>query len=220
MSDRCETCGGAVYSGPPDCPTCGAPNCCRACCEKTTDAAMRWKFFGDSPRGATFSPCRTWRYALWRRWNDSRIVEIDNSDVGPDFQRMVAFVGLNPSTADEMDDDKTITRCINFAKSWGFDGLCMLNLFAFCTKDPKILKRAPDPIGPENDECLRRAIGLFGKVVAAWGNDGVFRNRHYGVRHFMWPSRMWHLGLTKTGCPKHPLYLKATTQPIRWETGR
>lgn len=34
---RCEHCGSdRIYHGPPDCPTCGAPNCCQTCCQITT----------------------------------------------------------------------------------------------------------------------------------------------------------------------------------------
>ena len=67
--------------------------------------------------GAGFSLCRTWRYKLWRRW----------SSAGP----IVAFIGLNPSTADELNDDPTIRRCIGFARHWGFGGMYMLNVFAY-----------------------------------------------------------------------------------------
>lgn len=32
LSNRCDECGARTYSGPPGCPTCGAPNCCQQCC--------------------------------------------------------------------------------------------------------------------------------------------------------------------------------------------
>lgn len=33
-SERCDHCGSDhIYSGPPDCPRCGAPNCCQVCCQ-------------------------------------------------------------------------------------------------------------------------------------------------------------------------------------------
>jgi len=35
MSERCEHCGcDRIYSGPPDCPRCGAPVCCEICCKE------------------------------------------------------------------------------------------------------------------------------------------------------------------------------------------
>jgi hypothetical protein len=84
--------------------------------------------------GADFSPCRTWRYKLSRRW----------SLTGP----MIAFVGLNPSTADEIDDDPTVRRCIGFARRWGFSGMYMLNVFAYRSTNPRELRTATDPVGP------------------------------------------------------------------------
>jgi hypothetical protein len=67
---------------------------------------------------AKFSACRKYRYALWRNWDGSKPYAM--------------IIGLNPSTADENENDPTITRCINFAKSWGYGGVCVTNLFAYC----------------------------------------------------------------------------------------
>jgi hypothetical protein len=141
-------------------------------------------------------------------------------DLGPDYSRMVAFIGLNPSTADETADDPTIRPCIGFAKLWGFDGMCMLNLFALRATDPDEMKRHADPVGPDNDECLRRGVRLFCKTVACWGVHGNHRNRHYGIRGFLVPDGLWHFGLTKGGQPKHPLYLRSDTAPVRWMRDR
>jgi hypothetical protein len=60
---------------------------------------------------------KTWRYELRRVWDPTR--------------GLVAFIGLNPSTADETHDDPTVRRCIGFARCWDFGGLIMLNAFAF-----------------------------------------------------------------------------------------
>ncbi|MDA8965892.1 DUF1643 domain-containing protein, partial [Pseudomonadales bacterium] len=91
---------------------------------------------------ADFSPCRTYRYALWRTWDKT--------------EPYVLFLGLNPSTADETENDPTITRCIDFAKQLGFGGLCMANLFAFRATQPKDLKQAKDPVGDANDKWLSK----------------------------------------------------------------
>ncbi|HVJ81095.1 MAG TPA: DUF1643 domain-containing protein [Planctomycetia bacterium] len=161
----------------------------------------------DSESGALFSPCRTWRYALWRRWNDEKRANC------------VAFIGVNPSTADEKDDDPTIRRCIGFAKSWGYGGLCMLNAYAFCATDPAALKSATDPIGPENDEALLRFTADSVAIVAAWG-------RHCGASRAEEVCRLVArpiecLGRNLSGSPRHPLYLPAgARRELYWRPAR
>ena len=100
---------------------------------------------------AIFSSCRKYRYILWRRWA---------VDCNANY---AMFVGLNPSTADETDDDPTIRRCIRFAKSWGYSGLCMANLFAYRATDPKDMLVATGPVGVENDKYLLE----YAKIVSA-----------------------------------------------------
>jgi hypothetical protein len=149
--------------------------------------------------GATLSPCRTYRYSLWRVWE-------------PD-KGMVAFCGLNPSTADETVDDPTIRRCIGFARDWGYGGLYMLNLFAFRTKNPKVMKAAADPVGPENDATLADYQKKGVLIVAAWGIDGVFKGRaDYVLKNVLVHGPLKCLGRTKDGQPKHPLFLPKTVQ--------
>jgi hypothetical protein len=153
--------------------------------------------------GATFSPCRTYRYALWRRW-----------DMFDD--RFMAIIGLNPSTADERDDDPTIRRCIGFAKREGFGGIVMLNLFAYRTKSPSIMKRAADPIGPDNDRIIMGYDRKGFMIVGVWGADGHFMGRADEVRKLI-NQPIYCFGLTKSGQPLHPLYLRADTPLVRIE---
>jgi hypothetical protein len=148
-----------------------------------------------------FSPDRQYRYQLWREW------------IGGDGY--VQIIGLNPSIADETDDDKTITRCINFAKSWGYSGLCMTNLFAFCATKPADMKAAEDPVGRDNDIHLMSVAKSAGVIIAAWGNDGSYRNRANQVMSVLPPMHI--LKLNGDGSPGHPLYLKKTLRPIPWE---
>lgn len=145
-----------------------------------------------------FSPCRAYRYALWREW------------IGGTGYAM--FVGLNPSTADEKLDDPTIRRCVAFAKAWGYAGLCMTNLFAFRATQPADMMAAADPVGPDNDKHLLALSSEAGVIVAAWGVHGSFGGRDVAVR-VMLPA-LHCLKITKDGHPGHPLYLAKTLTPI------
>lgn len=148
---------------------------------------------------AVLSPCRTWRYALERRWGS-----------GP----FVMFVGLNPSTADEHVDDPTIRRCIRFAKDWGFGGLLMANLFGYRATKPADLVKAADPIGPDTDVWLTTLSCRSALVVAAWGAHAFTERRAGDVLELL--GDVYALGLTKDGAPRHPLYMRADSKPFKW----
>lgn len=149
--------------------------------------------------GAAFSACGRYRYALWRRWG-----------AGPG----VAFIGLNPSTADHEMDDPTIRRCIGFARQWGFGSVSVFNLFAFRATKPDELRLAEAPVGPENDRWLRNAGSVERLVVAAWGVHGSHRGRDRRARALL--PDLSCLGITQGGHPRHPLYLRsdAPLQPF------
>ncbi|MCC5810579.1 MAG: DUF1643 domain-containing protein [Ectothiorhodospiraceae bacterium] len=122
------------------------------------------------------------------------------------------IIGLNPSTADETVNDPTITRCINFARSWGYGGVCVANLFAYKATYPRDLKSAEDPVGRRNDAWLRKLAADAGVVVAAWGNDGAHLGRSRQVRAMI--PDMYCLRMNRSGEPAHPLYLKAALRPV------
>jgi len=150
--------------------------------------------------GATFSPCRTWRYRLERRWAPGDLA---------------AFILLNPSTADETRDDPTIRRCIGFARKWGFGGMILGNAFGLRSTDPRGLYSHPDPVGPDNDAALARIAADAGRVVCGWGVHGELRDRGESVARIIRQAGAVPLALriTKAGHPGHPLYLSASTIP-------
>lgn len=153
---------------------------------------------------ACLSDDRKYRYALGRIWE-------------PGAHKTLVVIGLNPSTADETEDDPTIRRCIGFAKSFGCGGLTMLNLFGFRSTDPKGLRSCADPIGPENDLTLLSArMQENTTIVAAWGAHGSYLHRDREVRK-MFNGQLHHLGFTKDGHPRHPLYLRSDTPIALWE---
>ena len=156
----------------------------------------------DYTKDAILSTDRAYRYALRRYW-------------GNPANGYAVFIGLNPSTADETQDDPTIRRCIRFAQDWGFGGLCMANIFAFRATQPEDMKSAPDPIGPENNFYLVQSALGAGVVVAAWGVHGTYLNRGDWVRKLL--PNLHYLRLTKDGHPGHPLYLPANSKPVKWE---
>lgn len=118
---------------------------------------------------------------------------------------------LNPNNADAIRDDPTIRRCIGFARRWGFGSVDVVNLFAYRTVDPRRLARLRDPIGPENDRHLARALRDADLVVCAWGATPLAHARAAGLRKLLARRATLCLGRTKRGAPRHPLYLRADT---------
>lgn len=157
---------------------------------------MQAEIFENESAGATFSPCKKYRYTLWRKWGagDS-----------------VMFIGLNPSTADENKNDPTVRRCIGFARAWGYSGLVMMNAFAFRATDPAIMRAQIDPVGKENNAYLLEQSNKSALVVAAWG---TLCNSSREIEILALLDRdIYCLGITKAERPKHPLYVAGSTQP-------
>ena len=150
-------------------------------------------------RTAEISQCRRYRYRLERWWDYNRPA--------------VMFVMLNPSTADAIQDDRTISRCIAFARQWGYGGLLVGNLFALRSTDPKALRRSDDPVGPLNDGALLDMAENAALVIAAWGAKGTFLRRNEAVLRLL-PMPIYALKLTQDGHPNHPLYLPSDLKPF------
>lgn len=159
--------------------------------------------------GALFSPCRAYRYALWRDWDIS-------------LPRVV-FCGLNPSTADEYSDDPTIRREVGFARAWGFGGLLKVNAYGLRSTDPKELRKVTDPVGEDNDLAIKIYAHEAALFVAAWGNN-IDERRAFELRRMLRLEgiKVYAVKVTNRGNPGHPLYVKADTWPfelsssVRW----
>ena len=153
---------------------------------------------------AVLSDCERYRYLLGREWAD-----------GP----TTVFVMLNPSTADALHNDPTIRRCISYAQDWNCGGLMVANLYAWRATDPSQLWTADDPVGPENDAHLYAAATIAaesgGPLIGAWGANAR-ADRIADVLALPGMDRMVALATTKTGQPRHPLYLRADLTPQPW----
>ena len=137
----------------------------------------------------------------------------------------MVFIGLNPSRADAERDDPTLRRIVGFARQWGFGSVNVLNLFARISPSPALLKRAADPVGPDNDRWLQAALNGQGAAIwLGWGNQGTWRGRDRQVLELLrqgllaeprLENQLLCLGLTAQGQPRHPLYAAAALQPQR-----
>jgi hypothetical protein len=131
----------------------------------------------------------------------------------------VTFIMLNPSTADETEDDPTIRRCVAFAKMWGHKSLDVVNLFALRTPYPSQLKRATyvEAVGPDNDKMIEKVVSEASLVIAAWGVHGALHERDDDVIRMVHSTgKLHYLRFTKAKHPAHPLYLPSTLKPIKW----
>jgi hypothetical protein len=167
-------------------------------------------------RTAYISQDGLYRYRLTRSWISESV---------PGRYGFVTFILLNPSTADGEVDDPTVRRCINFAKRLGMDGLMIANLFALRATNPRALLTAHDPIGPENDANILDACRVARQIIAGWGaQEGdlghLMAKRIAEVRSNLAINGcrrdLYALGETRSGAPRHPLYVAAHAEPLPW----
>ncbi len=147
--------------------------------------------------GAEFSPDRKYRYCLWRIWDESK--------------PLVMVIGLNPSTAKEDENDRTISKLLKVISNNGYGGFYMMNLFAIIDRNPAILKTDADPLG-DNDGWIEKIAPKCSKIVFAWGDFKEAKERSIDVIK-MFPVA-YCLFQNKSGSPKHPLYCRDLSQII------
>lgn len=150
--------------------------------------------------GATFSEDRKYRYSLWRIWDESK--------------PLVMFIGLNPSKANEFEPDPTITRVIGFARSWGYGGVYMMNCFPFVSTNPDDLKDHGNTA--QNDNLIYEIARKCGEIIFAWGTFEIVKELGRDVElKGMLPDAKC-LIRNKDGTPRHPLYVKSDTVPVKF----
>ena len=158
---------------------------------------------GDAASTALYSPCTLYRYALTRVWAP-----------GP----RALFVMLNPSTATEVQNDPTVERCERRARALACGSFAVANIFAFRATDPKVMRAAADPTGPDNDATILSLVDEADQIICAWGSHGSHLDRGAQVQALLRATGrpLYHLGLTQAGQPTHPLYISYTRQPAEW----
>jgi hypothetical protein len=168
----------------------------------------------ESVQGAVFGPVAPgadietslYRYMLWRIWGKGR--------------RYLVAVMLNPSTATHLDDDNTIDRITTRAHRLGYDGLIVVNAFAWRDTLPRDMRQAADPVGPANDLAVDLAVDEAAIVICGWGANGDHLGRAPALaRRLEERGIVMHcLGTVASGHPEHPLYLSFSRKPQQWST--
>jgi len=153
---------------------------------------------------AWFSPDKAFRYRLVRPLSD--------------LPRTMVSIGQNPSKADHETNDMTITKDMEFARRAGCGKLVKINLGAFITTDPHILRTVPDPIGQLNRQFIAEAAMEADVLVAAWGampNElwARFRPSVELIKTF---NGVQCFGKTKNGAPRHTSRIGYRTQLEDW----
>lgn len=152
---------------------------------------------------AHFSDDEIYRYYLEWRWSNDPLLVV---------------CMLNPSTATHEIMDPTIRGLIRRADAWRYGGIAVVNLFAYRSTSPKVMKKAPNPVGPDNDDmlvCVSEATGNTLPIVAAWGNHGRFQERDSKVLQML-KRPFSAFASNANGTPKHPLYVPRSLQPSDW----
>lgn len=163
-------------------------------------------YCGYSDSGAAFTEDERHRPLLWRVWDREK--------------RLALFIMLNPSTANEVVLDPTVTRCKRYAEDWGYGGLIVCNLFDFRATDPRAMKaQGQTAFSGYNRLAILQACKVADLVVCAWGTHGeLFQQNKYIAAWIKSAGHAMHyLKLTKHGHPAHPLYLKRDLKPQVWE---
>lgn len=144
------------------------------------------------------------RYHLGRTW------------IADPFCLRLSVMMLNPSTADAFKDDPTIRRVIGFAKREGYGGIDVVNLFAIrSTKPSKPNEWTSLDVGHSNDDMIQKFC--FNKtILAAWGVNAA-QWRIAAVTNMSLDAEWKCLGVTASGHPRHPLYVKADAPFVRFK---
>lgn len=156
---------------------------------------------------AVLSPCRRYRYQLERTVS----MHEDNT---------YAYFGINPSTADESEDDATVRRWIGFTERFNSSRFLVGNAFAFRATDVNDLAKASDPVGPDNDKILSNIIQQADILVPCWGSRNKLpvelHTRLDNVLAMLKKSGkpVMAFGFAATGDPKHPLMLSYNTKLV------
>ncbi len=139
-------------------------------------------------------------------------------------EKTIVFIGLNPSKGNSVNNDRTLIRIIKFCSKWNYKIIYIINLFGLISKSPLQLLKVSDPVGDYNDLVTFQVLEFWSKNVnchlwLGWGDKGKINKRdlkvlqkikefsNLNVKEYSPSKRLFCLGLSKKGNPRHPLYM-------------
>lgn len=157
---------------------------------------------------ALFSPCGLYRLTLER-------------PIALAPKRWLLWCGLNPSRAGAEINDTSVSCMVRFTRDFGYDGLLLVNMFAFIATKPADLwahlKAGGNIIGPHNDSHINQMALRASAAVLCWGAhaEKMPQRAEYVRRLLNRRLDTYALGFTKSGQPVHPLRQPADLQLVR-----
>ncbi len=148
---------------------------------------------------AVISSCGRYRYLLRRVWDHKK--------------PRALLCMLNPSTADAKQGDPTIRSCVRLLSALGYGSFEVVNVFGHRATNPKELGHTHDYVGEANDNVIKSASKRCDVVVCAWGAHPLAHDREFYLKTALGSGKpaLYCFGKTKSGAPKHPLYIKTGT---------
>lgn len=154
--------------------------------------------FGDVVKSADLSDDGLFRWSLTRCWGKGAYV---------------CWIMLNPSSADAVQDDPTIRRCMAWSRRWGYGGLKVVNVWPYRTSSPAELRRWLKVNGQahefrlygQNTKVIEATAKDAGLVIAAWGTNGGVRSDEIASGLGFDGVDLHCLGHSMDGYPIHPM---------------
>ena len=137
---------------------------------------------------AKFSKGKKHRYYLSRIWSENE---------------RVVYVLLNPSKANDINNDPTINRLISISKNLGYGGFNVVNLYTLITPFRYKLYEKKRKFSKKNKKLITELIARHKTIIYGWG---ATENEPIWLRNLV--KNPLCFKVNKNGTPKHPLYLR------------
>jgi len=145
---------------------------------------------------ATFSPCKNYRYKLWR------------TPTNAEQKSNILFIMLNPSTASDDKDDKTIKILYEITNKWNCGNIYVGNIYPYCASKPSLLNNItiPNEIIETNINYVKEMVDICDIIIYAWGTKGPLGDKQLEPEWLkdIVKKNVYCISKSVKGVPKHP----------------